>query len=120
MLNRPRPEYLNYAEPDELMRQFLLQIRQQPQLTFVSMGMPDGQYYAGSRPPFGIDKDLRMLRARIVDNRAMEVFRVNEANSTWRTHIAQRHPFRRTDPTLVQVCHVEWRYGLVCALPVHD
>lgn len=73
--------YLNYAEPDELMRQFLLQIRQQPQLTFVSMGMPDGQYYAGSRPPFGIDKDLRMLRARIVDNRAMEVFRVNEANT---------------------------------------
>jgi signal transduction histidine kinase len=72
--------HLNYAHPEELMRQFLLQIRQQPQLTFVSMGMTDGQYYAGSRPPLGDDKDLRMLRARIADDRAMEVFRVDAAN----------------------------------------
>lgn len=72
--------YLSYTQPEELMRQFLLQIRQQPQLTFVSMGMVDGQYYAGSRPPLGANKDLRMLRARIADNRAMEVFSVNDAN----------------------------------------
>lgn len=72
--------YLNYVHPDELMRQFLLQIRQQPQLTFVSMGMADGQYFAGSRPPLGEDKDLRMLRARISDNRSMEVFRVDPSN----------------------------------------
>lgn len=72
--------YLNYARPEELMRQFLLQIRQQPQLTFVSMGMTDGQYYAGSRPPLGGDKDLRMLRAHISDDRAMEVFRVDQSN----------------------------------------
>jgi hypothetical protein len=72
--------YLDYAHPDELMRQFLLQIRQQPQLTFVSMGMTDGQYYAGSRPPLGGDMDLRMLRARIAEDRAMEVFRVDTAN----------------------------------------
>lgn len=72
--------YLDYAHPEALMRQFLLQIRQQPQLTFVSMGMADGQYYAGSRPPLGNDKDLRMLRARIADDRAMEVFRVDAHN----------------------------------------
>jgi len=72
--------YLDYTHPEELMRQFLLQIRQQPQLTFVSMGMTDGQYYAGSRPPLGDDKDLRMLRARIAEDRAMEVFRVDGAN----------------------------------------
>lgn len=72
--------YLNHAQPEELMRQFLLQIRQQPQLTFVSMGMADGQYYAASRPPLGSEKDLRMLRARLAENRAMEVFRVDSAN----------------------------------------
>jgi signal transduction histidine kinase len=72
--------YLNYSQPEELMRQFLLQIRQQPQLTFVSMGMADGQYYAASRPPLGSEKDLRMLRARLAENRAMEVFRVDSAN----------------------------------------
>lgn len=72
--------YLDYAHPEELMRQFLLQIRQQPQLTFVSMGMSDGQYYSASRPPLGEDKDLRMLRARIIEDRAMEVFRVDGAN----------------------------------------
>ena len=59
------------------MRQFTLQIEQQPQLTFISMGMPDGQYYAGSRPPLGDDRALRMLRARIADGRAMEVLRVD-------------------------------------------
>lgn len=79
-VEQARAGYLNYARPEELMRQFLLQIRQQPQLTFVSMGMTDGQYYAGSRPPLGGDKDLRMLRAHLADDRAMEVFRVDQSN----------------------------------------
>ena len=79
-IEQAKAGYLNYGQPEELMRQFLLQIRQQPQLTFVSMGMIDGQYYAGSRPPLGADTDLRMLRARIADNRAMEVFRVNDVS----------------------------------------
>lgn len=76
-IEQAKAGYLDYAHPDELMRQFLLQIRQQPQLTFVSMGMADGQYYAGSRPPLGGDKDLRMLQARVAEDRAMEVFRVD-------------------------------------------
>lgn len=71
--------YLNYAEPEDLMHQFLLQVRQLPQLTFVSMGMTDGQYYASSRPPQGNDKDLRMLSARISNNRAIEVFRAEDS-----------------------------------------
>lgn len=79
-IEQAKAGYLNYAQPEELMRQFLLQIRQQPQLTFVSMGMVDGQYYAGSRPPLGADTDLRMLSARIADHRAMEVFRVNDVS----------------------------------------
>lgn len=72
-----RAGYLMVHQPDLLMRQFMLQIDQQPQLTFISMGMPDGQYYAGSRPPLGEDRALRMLRARISDGRAMEVLRVD-------------------------------------------
>lgn len=72
-----RAGYLLVRQPDLLMRQFMLQIDQQPQLTFISMGMPDGQYYAGSRPPLGDDRAPRMLRARISDGRAMEVLRVD-------------------------------------------
>lgn len=72
-----RAGYLMVQQPDVLMRQFMLQIDQQPQLTFISMGMPDGQYYAGSRPPLGEDRALRMLRARISDGRAMEVLRID-------------------------------------------
>ncbi len=75
-----RAGYLMHRDPEELMRQFLLQIRQQPQLSFVSMGLTDGQYVAGSRPPLGDDKDLRMLRSRITDGRTMEVFRVDASN----------------------------------------
>ncbi len=74
-----RAGQLLYQQPDALMRQFLLQIDQQPQLTFISMGMVDGQYYAGSRPPLGDDRALRVLRARISDGRAMDVFRVDAA-----------------------------------------
>ncbi|WP_298212827.1 ATP-binding protein [Acidovorax sp.] len=72
-----RAGYLLVRQPDVLMRQFMLQIDQQPQLTFISMGMPDGQYYAGSRPPLGDDRAPRMLRARVSDGRAMEVLRVD-------------------------------------------
>lgn len=72
-----RAGHLRVQQPEVLMNQFLLQIEQQPQLTFISMGMPDGQYYAGSRPPLGEDRALRMLRARISDQRAMEVLRVD-------------------------------------------
>jgi signal transduction histidine kinase len=76
-LEQVRAGQLMYPQPDILMRQFMLQIEQQPQLTFISMGLPDGQYYAGSRPPLGNDRALRMLRARISDGRAMEVLRVD-------------------------------------------
>ena len=76
-LEQVRADQLQYQQPDVLMRQFLLQIEQQPQLTFISMGLPDGQYYAGSRPPLGDDRALRMLRARISDGRAMDVMRVD-------------------------------------------
>lgn len=80
-VDQARAGYLVHRNPDELMRQLVLQIRQQPQLSFISMGMVDGEYFAGSRSPVGADKDLRMLQSRITNNRAMEIFRVDGANS---------------------------------------
>ena len=79
-VEQARAGYLMHRHPEELMRQLVLQIRQQPQLSFVSMGMSNGEYFAGSRSPVGADKDLRMLQARIANDRAMEIFRVDDAN----------------------------------------
>lgn len=76
-VDQGRAGYLKHHDHDALMRQFLLQIGQQPQLTFISMGLTDGQYFAGSRPPLVEARELRMLRARIADGRTMEVFRVD-------------------------------------------
>lgn len=75
-----RAGYLRIGQPDDLMRQFLLQIGQLPQLTFVSMGLTDGQYFAGSRPPLGSEREPRMLQATLATGRAMEVFQVDEAS----------------------------------------
>lgn len=75
-----RAGYLRIGQPDDLMRQFLLQISQLPQLTFVSMGLVDGQYFAGSRPPLGGEREPRMLQATLASGRAMEVFQVDEVS----------------------------------------
>jgi|GEM_PF-2955215 len=63
---------------DEMVQKFLLQLRQQPLLTFVSIGMADGEYYGGNRPPRGNDRGLRILHARIADERKLHVYRVGE------------------------------------------
>lgn len=68
---------LDENKRDELVQRFLLQLRQQPLLTFVSIGMADGEYYAGNRPPRGADRDLRILHARIADERKLHIYRVD-------------------------------------------
>lgn len=65
---------------DRLMQTFLLQLRQQSLLTFVSMGMADGAYYAGSRPPLGSDRGLRMLYSDAKDGYVMHIHRVDDAS----------------------------------------
>lgn len=77
-VEQARAGLLMVDHPDQLMKQFMLQIDQQPQLTFISLGTREGEYYAGSRPPLGSDRALRMMRATISGDRAMEVFRVDE------------------------------------------
>ncbi len=78
-VEQARAGLLDPAQPERMMRDFLLQIRQQPLLTFISAGMADGEYYAGSRPPLGVDRGLRLLHARIADNRSMHIYRVDDA-----------------------------------------
>lgn len=76
-LEQARAGLLRLDEPAVLSRQFLLQIGQQPQLTFVSMGLADGRYIAGSRPPLGEDRQPRILLAHPAEGGAMEVYRVD-------------------------------------------
>ena len=78
-VEQARAGLLDPTQRDRMMQDFLLQIRQQPLLTFISAGMSDGEYYAGSRPPLGADRGLRLLHARIADNRAMHIYRVDDA-----------------------------------------
>ncbi|APR03844.1 diguanylate cyclase (GGDEF) domain-containing protein [Thauera chlorobenzoica] len=77
-IEQARAGLLRHEKPEDLMRGFLSQIRQQPLLTFVSMGMADGEYYAASRPPHGADKALRMLHSRISDDYVMHIFRTDQ------------------------------------------
>lgn len=67
-------------DPDLLLRKFLLQIRQYPLLTFISMGTATGEYYAASRPPLGEDRSLRILQARSVDGLGIRIFALDAAD----------------------------------------
>ncbi len=74
-----RAGLMNPGDREALMQRFMLQIRQQPLLTFISIGLPDGEYYGGSRPPLGSDRGLRMLHARIADQRVLHIYRADDA-----------------------------------------
>jgi signal transduction histidine kinase/CheY-like chemotaxis protein/sensor domain CHASE-containing protein len=78
-VEQARAGLLDASKRTRMMQDFLLQIRQQPLLTFISIGFADGEYYAGSRPPQGSDRGLRMLQARIADQRMMHIYRVDDA-----------------------------------------
>ncbi|WP_374325563.1 ATP-binding protein [Azonexus sp.] len=78
-VERARAGLLDTGDRPRMMQDFLLQIRQQPLLTFISAGMTDGEYYAGSRPPLGPDKGLRLLYARRAEQRIMQIHRVDDA-----------------------------------------
>lgn len=66
--------------PKEIQKNFLLQLKQQPMLTFLSIGTANGEYFAASRPPLGDDKTLRILQSTIKENRVMYLYRVEEDN----------------------------------------
>ena len=78
-VEQARSGLLDVHNRDAMLRSFLLQIRQRPLLTFISAGLPDGEYYAGSRPPLGSDRGLRLLHARIDNGRQMHIYRADDA-----------------------------------------
>ncbi|WP_323029374.1 diguanylate cyclase [Castellaniella defragrans] len=65
---------------DDLLRGFLLQLRQQPLLTLLSVGMADGGYLAAGRPPVGDERGLRILRADRSDGGVLRIDRVDDDN----------------------------------------
>ena len=75
-----RAGLINPAEPESLTANFLIQLRQQPVLTFVALGAANGEYYAAGRPSGGTDRNLRILRARVADDRQVRIFWVDDAN----------------------------------------
>lgn len=75
-----RQGLLEPGQPEAILSAFLAQFRQQPLLTFLSMGNAEGEYYAASRPPLGDDRALRILRATIAEDRTMKLFRIDDAN----------------------------------------
>lgn len=70
---------LNLNDTEAVSRNFLLQIRQQPMLTFLSVGTANGEYLAASRPPVGRDKGLRLLEASVASQRVVHIYRVDDA-----------------------------------------
>lgn len=71
---------LNLSDTTAVSRNFLLQIRQQPLLTFLSVGTAQGEYLSASRPPVGRDKGLRLLEARLDQQRVIHIYSVDDAH----------------------------------------
>lgn len=76
---RFRAGLLNPQQPELAIREFYFQIREQPELSFVSMALINGEYYAGTRTAVGPDVDLHLMHARIADGRHMKLFRTDDA-----------------------------------------
>ena len=66
--------------PEDLLRRLLLQLRQQPSLTLLSVGLPDGTYLSAGRAPAGSDHSLRILQAGPDDGRVLHIHRVDDDN----------------------------------------
>ncbi len=75
-----RADALDTANPQQMQRNFLLQLGQQPLLTFLSMGTARGEYFSASRPPLGEDRALRLIQATMAEGRVMSTYRVNAGN----------------------------------------
>lgn len=75
-----RAGVLDTANPQEMQRQFLLQLDQQSVLTFLSMGTANGEYFSASRPPLGDDRALRLIEATEAKQRVMSTYRVDAGN----------------------------------------
>ncbi len=73
-----RSGLLQLDAPQQLQHQFLLQLRYQPWLTFLSVGTKDGAYYGASRPPLGQDRVLRLVHNTAAPHGTIQIQRVND------------------------------------------
>ncbi len=70
---------LNPARPDDLQRQFVGQIRHLPYLTFVSIGLADGQYVGATRL---LDtNEVRVMTSLKTEGMTIDTFRVDDDNA---------------------------------------
>lgn len=71
---------LDLRQPALAQQNFLLQIRQQPLLTHLSIGMANGDFYSASRPPMGTEKGLRVIESVQAQGGSVRIYRVDDAN----------------------------------------
>lgn len=76
-----RQGILDLSLPLEMLGFFVSQLRLQPELTFLSVANTEGEYYAASRPPHGLDRNIRMQRATLETGREMRVHWANDNNT---------------------------------------
>lgn len=88
-----RSGILDTHNTPELQQNFLLQLDQQPLLTFVSMGNAQGDYYAAARPPQGEDRALRLAQANEQTGHLMSLYRVNAGNQRGELLISSQEPY---------------------------
>lgn len=76
---RFRAGLLDPHQPEQAIRDLFFQIRAQPELSFVSMGLINGEYYAGTRMAQGAESWLGLMHTRIADGRHMKLLRADES-----------------------------------------
>ncbi|MFT0531936.1 diguanylate cyclase [Castellaniella hirudinis] len=88
---------LSLDDRPKLLHSFLLQLRQQPLLTYLSVGTAQGDYLAASRPPHDADLSLQVMQSSQADGGMMHLYRVDDAN---RRRTRLETPARGFDPRL--------------------
>lgn len=69
---------VNPENPDQMLQSFHLQLRQQPLLTFLSIGTVNGEYFAASQPPKGDDRSVRIVEATLANDRLVNIYQAND------------------------------------------
>lgn len=88
-----RSGMLNTDAPDTVLSFFVSQLRIQPQLTFLSIANLQGEYFAASRPPAGLDRTIRMQWTTFASDREMRVHWANDSNRPSTAYVTGNHFF---------------------------
>lgn len=123
-----RAGLLRTDQPQAALHNFLLQMRRQPLLTFLSLGTTEGDYYTASRPPRGGDKALNVMRSSSATGHALHIQRVDDDyRSSPLAFTGNRHfdvrdrPWFRAAVTANAICwYPAYRYTIQDAEGVYD